>query len=139
MGNSISHQGIINSISDGLVKVRITQSSACNTCKVASYCSSTESKEKLIDVKCSDTSRYTVGQKVTVVTDTANGAKAVILAFAIPAALLMVTIVLCIYLGIDEALAAIAGIAILVPYYIAIYFMNDTLSKELTFTIHAGE
>src|SRR5574344_588031 len=137
MGSHISHSGIIDSISGEMVKVRITQSSACNACKVASYCSSTESKEKIIDVICNDTSRFSVGQKVTVSTDTANGTKAVILAFAIPSALLLGTIAGCIYAGMSEALAALIGIVVLVPYYLAIYFMNDTLTKKLTFTISA--
>lgn len=135
MGNSISHPGIIDSISGEMVRVRITQSSACSACKVASYCSSTESKEKLIDVKCSDASRFAVGQKVTVSTDTVNGTKAVILAFAIPAVLLMATIAGCICAGLPEAPAALIGIGVLVPYYLGIYFMNDTLTKKLTFTI----
>lgn len=118
-----------------MVKVRIVQSSACSACKVATYCSSAESKEKLIDVKCDDTSRFKVGQTVCVSTDTSNGTKAVILAFAIPSALLMATIAGCVYSGLSEAISALIGIAILVPYYLAIYFLNDTLTKELTFTI----
>lgn len=135
MDGNITHSGIVDSISGEMVKVRITQSSACNTCKVASYCSSSESKEKIIDVRCDNASRFKVGQKVTVCTDTANGAKAVILAFAIPAVILMATIACCIYAGLSEALSALAGIAILVPYYLAIYLMNDTLKRELSFTI----
>jgi len=135
MDSNISHSGIVDSISDEVVRVRVVQSSSCASCKVATYCSSAESKEKFIDVKCNNASHFSVGQKVRVCTDNANGAKAVILAFAIPAVLLLVTVALCIYLGITEGYAALAGIGILIPYYIGIYFFNDILSKELTFTI----
>lgn len=68
-------------------------------------------------------------------TDTSNGAKAVILAFVIPAVLLLAAIVACLHVGMTEGYAALIGIAVLVPYYLAIYFLNDTLRKELTFTI----
>lgn len=135
MGANISHSGIIDSISGEMVRVRIVQSSSCSACKVASYCSSAESKEKLIDVKSSNPQRFKVGQKVNITTDTSNGAKAVILAFAIPAVLLITAVATSIIVGMSEALAALIGILILVPYYLAIYFMNDTLSKELTFRI----
>lgn len=135
MGASISHSGIIDSISGEMVKVRIVQSSSCSACKVASYCSSAESKEKVIDVRSSNPRRFKVGQKVTVTTDTSNGAKAVILAFAIPAVLLIAAVAISIMAGLSEAVAALIGIVILIPYYVAIYFLNDTLSKELTFRI----
>lgn len=135
MSTDISHSGIVDSISGEVVKVRIVQSSSCAACKVASYCTSSESKEKFIDVKCKNASRFSVGQKVIVATDTSNGAKAVTLAFAIPAVLLFATVAACIFSGITEGYAALAGIAILVPYYLVIYFFNDTLRKELTFTI----
>lgn len=135
VSSNISHSGIIDSISEGMVRVRIVQSSSCSTCKVASYCSSSESKEKFIDVKCNNTSKYKVGQKVLVCTDTSNGAKAVILAFVIPAVLLLVAVAASLHAGMTEGYAALMGIAILIPYYLAIYFLNDTLRKELTFTI----
>lgn len=135
MSGNISHSGIIDSISGEVVRVRIVQSSSCSACKVASYCSSAESKEKFIDVKCKDASRFSAGQEVIVSTDTSSGTKAVILAFAIPAALLLAAVSICISIGISEGYAALAGIVILIPYYICIYFFNDTLKKELTFTI----
>ena len=135
VSSNISHSGIVDSISGEMVKVRIVQSSSCSSCKVASYCSSSESKEKFIDVKCNNPARYKIGQKVIVSTDTSNGAKAVILAFVMPAVLLLAAIVACLHVGMTEGYAALIGIAVLVPYYLAIYFLNDTLRKELTFTI----
>jgi hypothetical protein len=67
--NVISHIGVVDSIAEGMVCVRIVQSSACSACKVASYCNSAESKEKIIEVRCSDADSYAVGQKVTVMAD----------------------------------------------------------------------
>ena len=133
--NQISHAGIIDSISGGVVHVRIVQSSACSSCKVADYCNSAEHKEKIIDVRCANTSKYSVGQEVTVMATPAVGAKAVIMAFVIPTVILLVTIATCIGCGTSEAVAAMAGIIAMVPYYIVLYLNRGKLERILTFYI----
>lgn len=133
MSNQISHSGIIDSISDGVAHVRIVQSSACSSCKVASYCSSAESKEKMIDVRCPDASRYSVGQAVTVMAAQAVGMKAVVLAFIIPTILLLAVIIACVGNGVSDGIAAMAGITVLVPYYFLLYLSRNRLENILTF------
>ena len=67
MDTKISHSGIVESISDGCVQVRILQTSACAACKVAGHCHASESKEKIVDVlNVHDTNRLKVGDSVTV-------------------------------------------------------------------------
>ena len=133
MSNQISHTGIIDSISEGMVHVRIVQSSACSSCKVASYCNSAESKEKIIDVKCADTSRYAVGQDVTVMAAPSVGAKAVILAFVIPTVILLSAIAVCVTSGFSDGISALVGVLSLVPYYIGLYLYRGKLEQILTF------
>ena len=50
MSQKISHSGVVESILDGCVKVRIIQTSACAACKVASHCNAAESKVKIVDI-----------------------------------------------------------------------------------------
>ena len=52
MSNKIRHEGVIDSIDEGCVHVRILQTSACAACKVAGYCNAAEAKEKIVDVFC---------------------------------------------------------------------------------------
>ena len=47
MSNKIRHEGVIDSIDEGCVHVRILQTSACAACKVAGYCNAAEAKEKI--------------------------------------------------------------------------------------------
>ena len=56
MKEIIEHQGVIESIEDAHVRVNIVQMAACSGCKARSLCTSSESKEKIIDV-------YEVGAK----------------------------------------------------------------------------
>ena len=48
--DTIRHSGIVDSVSGDCIKVRILQTSACASCKVAGYCNASESKEKIVDV-----------------------------------------------------------------------------------------
>jgi len=65
MNNKIRHSGIIDSIENSTVRVRILQTSACAACKVAAHCNASESKEKLVDVAVADGSVRRVGDTVT--------------------------------------------------------------------------
>jgi sigma-E factor negative regulatory protein RseC len=58
MNNKIRHTGIIESITDGWVKVRILQTSACAACKVAGHCNAAEAKEKIVAVRCDKIAAY---------------------------------------------------------------------------------
>lgn len=138
MSNKISHIGCIESISEGMVRVRITQNSACASCKIASHCSSAESKEKLIDVRCNNASRYTLGQEVNVMATNGMGAKAVVLAFVIPTVLIVSTIVIGLQMGGSEATAALAGLAALIPYYIVLYLLKSKIEKTMSFWIEGA-
>ena len=67
MSNKIRHEGVIDSIDEGCVHVRILQTSACAACKVAGYCNAAEAKEKIVDVFCNPRERELLpGQSVTV-------------------------------------------------------------------------
>ena len=49
----IEHEGIITGISESHIFVRIIQHSACAGCHAASLCTTTDQKEKIIEVeKC---------------------------------------------------------------------------------------
>ena len=50
MENKIKHSGVVESVNDGCVSVKIIQSSACAICKAAKQCHASESKEKIIEV-----------------------------------------------------------------------------------------
>ena len=92
--NNVSHEGIVVSAGKGMVRVSIMQSSACASCKIAKQCVSSENKEKIIDVAVGDAHSYSIGEKVIVTESITTSALAVICAFVIPLAVMMVSIVL---------------------------------------------
>lgn len=132
---AISHSGIVVSVEKGCVHVKIIQSSACASCKVASHCLSSESKEKVVDVYTPDYSKYSVGEEVSVLASSGVGFKAVLYAFVIPTLFIFAAIIVALNLGVSEPLAALTGMGTLVLWYIIIYMMRGYFDKVLTFTI----
>ena len=135
MNQRITHSGVVDSVEDGCVHVRIVQTSACAACKVASYCNAAESKEKMIDVFCDSVAEYKIGQQVIVSTSGQVAAKALLWAFGIPFVLLMVVLVLVLLLTGNEGWAALGALVALVPYYIMLWLLRDKMREQLAFRI----
>ncbi len=135
MNHIIRHSGVVESIEDGCVHIRITQTSACAACKVAGYCNAAESKEKIIDVYCDDVAAYSIGQAVVVTTTGQVAARALLWGFGFPFLLLVVVLFLTWLLTAHEGWAALCALASLIPYYIVLWLMRDKMSQQLAFSI----
>lgn len=135
IADEFRHEGFVESVDGNTVRVRILQASACSGCQVKSLCKVSESKEKLIDVECSDASRFSVAQKVNVVGTTGQGMRAVMLAFTVPLVLLLAVVIGCSALGLSDGTAAVCALAVLVPYYILLFLMRGRLNRRFQFRI----
>ena len=135
MNQRISHSGVIESIEEGCVHVRIVQTSACAACKVAGYCNAAESKEKIIDVFCDSVAAYQVGQQVVVSASGQVAVKALLWAFGVPFVLLMAVLLLVLLLTGNEGWAALGALGALVPYYIILWLLRDKMREQLAFRI----
>ena len=129
----ISHSGIVESIEEGCIKVRILQTSACAACKVAGQCHAAEAKEKIVDVFDADGSRFQIGQDVTVWTSRDVATKALVLGFGMPFLLLLGVLVAVLFLTNNEGLAALAALGSLLPYYFLLWWWRDSLRQQLSF------
>ncbi len=136
MSKTIEHTGVIESINGNQIRVKIVQSSACSSCQVKSMCSSSESKEKLIDIESSLSDHYNVGEEVVVCGSLSMSRNAVLLAFAIPLILIVVWVVCGTYfLSLNEQMIMVGILIILAVYYLVLHFLNDKMSKSFSFWI----
>ena len=135
MSNKITHSGTVKSIADGCIKVQIVQTSACAACKVASHCNASESKVKIVDVFTRDTNIYQIGQEVTVWASKDVANRALLLGFGAPFLLLICVLMIALKFFGDEGLAALAALASLVPYYLALWVMKDRIQRQISFNI----
>ncbi len=135
MRNNISHSGVVDSIEEGCVHVRIVQTSACAACKVAGYCNASESKEKVVDVFTADARRYAKGQAVTVVASRDVAGRALLLGFGLPFVVMVAVLVIVLQVTGNELWAASAGILALAPYYGVLYVVRNRIRDKLSFWI----
>ena len=135
MSTIITHKGRVKQIDNTRIQVRIMQASACSACEAKSLCHSAESKEKMIEVHAADAADFEVGQEVMLVGTLSQGLKAVVYAYVIPLILMLVVLFLSLLRGMDEALAALLSIGVLIPYYLIIYLMRHHLTRKFSFTL----
>ena len=136
MSNEISHAGVIESIAEGCVKVRILQTSACASCKVAAHCNASESKVKVVDVcGVANVSSLSVGQSVVVSTSRDVANRALLLGFGLPFLLLVAVLMVVLWITGNEGVAALSAIGSLVPYYLVLWLLRDRISRQVRFEI----
>ena len=134
MGTKISHSGIIESIDERCIHVRIVQTSACAACKVASYCNAAESKEKIVDVY-KPAGNLKVGDAVTVTASSQIATQALLYGFAYPFVLLVLVLVAVLWLTGNEATAGLSALAALLPYYGVLYLLRKRHREQFAFDI----
>ena len=135
MSNKIKHNGVVDGVEEGCVRVRILQSSACSACKVASHCNASETKEKIIEVQVADAVKYQLGDSVVVVADTAVGFRASLYGYFLPLLLMVVVLVAVLKITQSEGYAAVSALGILIPYYIGLYLLRNKLRNKLSFSL----
>lgn len=135
MSNKIKHNGVVDGVEEGCVRVRILQSSACSACKVAAHCNASETKEKIIEVQVADAVKYQLGDSVVVVADTAVGFRASLYGYLLPLLLMVVALVAVLKTTQSEGLAAVSALGILIPYYIGLYLLRNKLQNKLSFSL----
>ena len=117
------------------MKVRIIQTSACAACKVASHCNASESKEKLVDVFGCDTAKYSTGQEVVVSASKEVANRTLLLGFGIPLLLMVAVLLIVLRWTGDEGIAALASLGALIPYYILLWLLRDSIRQQVSFRI----
>ncbi|WP_276893398.1 SoxR reducing system RseC family protein [Hallella bergensis] len=135
MNNTITHPGIIEQIEDGHLIVRIVQGSGCASCKMAGHCHASESTEKLVDIYNVDTTKYHVGENIVITADMKTGYRAVAWGFGVPLLILTATIFGIWAVTANEAWAALAGLAALIPYYAFLYLIRNKFRNEFSFGV----
>ena len=78
---------------------------------------------------------FSIGQTVMVSTTATTARKALLMGFVFPLAMLLTTLLFLLATGQTEQVAALAALAVLIPYYIYIWTQRHRLAASLTFSI----
>jgi len=128
-------KGIIESVNNNRVTVRIDRGSACGNCTAKGMCNLAESTERIIEINDS-AQLFTVGEWVQVSMSRSMGNKAIVLGYFIPFVLLITTLLILSAFGLPDWVAGLVSLLILVPWFIILYILRERLRRTFTFSIH---
>lgn len=139
MASVESRVGTVSAVGHGEITVRIQQMSACTGCHAREFCCSTDCAERFIVIPTSDTS-YRIDDSVVIEGEHRIGRLAVVLSFVLPIVLLVVGVgASTLYLGLDEAMAALVAIGFLGLYYLVLYALNPRLGRMMQFRVKKAD
>ncbi len=133
----IIKSGIVDSVGDKYIKVKIQNQSACSMCYSKGVCTSLGSGERVIEIERDKGKVVLPGDLVDVEMVSSSGWLAVVMAYVIPFILLISTLII-LNEFISESLAAIASLLVLAPYYLILHLYRNRMKKYFRFTITQG-
>lgn len=136
MDEKVLHAGVVQDVSANKITVAIINASACSACHAKGACLASDMKEKEIEIY-NFSGDYHPGQHVNIVGRTSQGFKAAFYGYVLPFILVFTTLILSISLTNSEGIAGLLSLAILIPYYAALYFFRNRIKRSFEFEIAA--
>jgi positive regulator of sigma E activity len=132
---TITHEGIVQKKNDKSVIVSISAASACSGCHAEGSCNLSGKEEKIVEV----TGIYDVkpGDIVTVLMKQSMGYAALLLGYVFPVISVIVLLIILVSLNVSELASGLTSLAVLIPYYITLYFFRRRINEKFTFTLKA--
>ncbi len=130
----IIKSGVVETIGDKYIKVRIHNQSACSMCYSKGVCTSLGSGERLIDVEKDRHKVVLPGDTVDIKMISGSGWLAVLYGYIIPFILLITTLLITVEYS-SEIVAALSSLIVLVPYFLILHFFRNKMKKYFRFTL----
>ena len=108
----------------------------CASCQIKGSCTVSDVEEKQVWVEMSDTSEYKVGQQVTIEMRQSLGTWAVLLGYVFPFLVLIGGLLVFLAFDLDQGLAGLLALAMLIPYYAILYLLKGWLGTRFQYTLH---
>lgn len=131
--NIFVHSGVVSKITNEAITVSLEQNVHCESCRAKSACGISESNTKEIEIANSNDS-YKINEQVKVVLKKALGFKAVFWAYVFPFILMFTTLIIASGF-LKEWVAGVLSLSILIPYYLMLYVLKNTLKSAFTISI----
>lgn len=135
MNNTVSHEGIITSINEDEVQVKILSRSGCVSCNIKSACNMSEMQEKIITIPAPKDKNLSIGQEVKISIGIGQANKAVVFAYIIPLIILVSMIFVLNALKLEEGINALISIGSLIPYYLILFLFRDKIKRKFEYEI----
>jgi sigma-E factor negative regulatory protein RseC len=133
-GKEITHEGIVQEVSDNNITVRFVSQPACSSCNIKESCALADSEARNLEVGSQDKS-FQAGEKVNIILSQSHGFRAVFLGYILPLIVVFLSLILLLKLTNNEALAGLGSISVLIPYYIILWLLKGVIKKKFKFRL----
>lgn len=134
MAKTVSHKGVVVAVDGNKIKVQIESVSACAACHAKGMCTLSDKEDKLIDIESPKAADKKVGDVVTVVVAQQRGMQAVVLAYILPAIVVILSLVGLLNI-VSEPVAIILSLLLLAVYYLILYLFRNKISSKFVMTL----
>ena len=131
----VTHPGVVKKIEGNKAEISVISKASCISCSLKNVCSVSDMKEKIIEVDLADLGQHNEGENVTVEMKQSYGTWAVLLGYFFPFLVLFFGLMLFLHWGLDQGLAGILAIALLIPYYAILYLMRGFFKKRFRYHV----
>lgn len=135
----VTHPGIVISSQQGTVQVKMQVVSACASCEAHARCTFAEKKDKTVDITTPLWQNYNPGDPVTVIINSSRGLLAVLIAYILPAVLILATFATLYTLRLPELWVALASLAVIGLYTLVLYLSRNRLQQRFTFRLEKAD
>ncbi len=130
----IRHKGFVKEVNNNSLIVTIINQSACSSCHAKGACTVADYQDKEIEIT-DFKGDYKPGQEVTILFKESKGFTALLWGYVVPFLLVLLTLIVMQSLTGNELQSGLVSLAILIPYYITLYFFRHLLKKIFKFEL----
>lgn len=131
--NSIKHAGYVSKIDGNRIEISLVGNINCAACNSKAACGVSDSDTKIVEIHNNDKD-LSINEQVDVVMQNSLGLKAVFWGYVFPFILLFSVMIIA-SLFVKELIAGLLALFILIPYYLLLYFNQNTLRKIFTVSV----
>jgi len=131
----VIHHGVVEEIKESSVMVNIVSMASCASCQLNGVCNASDIEKKSIEALKPSGKAIKVGDYVTLEMETSLGIKAVMMGYIYPFMILLASLIVSTIINLEEGVAALISVGLMVPYYAILYLRKDKMKKYFTFRI----
>ena len=135
--NTVTHPGVIKQIVANKVEIAIMVTSGCASCEIKGACSVSDIEEKSVLVTVENPKNYSINQSIIIEMQQSLGTWAVLLGYVFPFLVLLIGLIIFINIGLDEGMAGLLSLLLLLPYYLTLYSLRNYLGTRFNYSIRA--
>ncbi len=132
----VTHPGVIKQVDGNRVSVSVISKAGCASCQIKDSCSVGEVEEKVVEMELPRGFSFKEGQMVTVEMKQSLGTMAVLLGYFFPFLVVLLSLILFLNFGLDQGLAGILSLLMLVPYYGILYLLRDFFATKFQYNLY---